>query len=165
MTEYAGKSNEEMASWFIASTCQLLPKSVSVVSDHMHDLIMTSRPVPRCIRILCGSAAEFYIRPLNTCISDIDFLISRADELAFSGDFPVLPSDMSGLADTIECYKIESYHRYPGFVRLRVLGEMNYNWKYKKYEFNYKQLIQVSTCAKYGYFCKFIFGSVPSYSE
>ena len=62
---------------------------------------------------------------------------TETDELAFVEDFPVLPNDVSGLADTIECYKIEPYLRYPGFVRLRVLGKMNYNWKYKKYEFSH----------------------------
>ena len=44
---------------------------------------------------------------------------------------------MSGLSDRIMFFKIEPYHKYPGFVRLRNLGEMNYNWKCKKYEFNY----------------------------
>ena len=42
MTKYADKSNEELASAFIVSTCQLLPKSSPVVSDHMHDLMASS---------------------------------------------------------------------------------------------------------------------------
>jgi len=50
--------------------------------------------------------------------------MARTDELAFSGDLPVLSSDLIGLADTIDCYKIETYHEYPGFVRLLVLGKM-----------------------------------------
>ena len=140
MTEYAGKSNEEeLASAFIVNTCQVLPKSFPVPYDHMHNVLGSSSPAPTPYSgysISCGSAVEFYIRPLNTCIDDIDYLIARANELVFSGDFPVLPSDMSGLADTIQCYKIEPYDLYPGFVRLRLLGKMNYNWKYKKYEFN-----------------------------
>ena len=136
MTEYADKTDEERASAFIVSTCQLLPKSFLLISDHMHDLIGSSSTAPKKYALLCGSAVELYIRPVNTCIDDLDFLVVQTDRLAFSGDFPVLPSDMSGLADNIKCCKIQTYHRYPGFVRLRVWGELNYNWKYKKYEFN-----------------------------
>src|SRR6218665_3455294 len=104
----------------------------------MHNLLATHIPVPKEYSILCGSHAEFYIRPLITCVDDIDELIAHSDELVFSGDFPVLPSDLSGLLDTIKFYKIEPYDRYPGFVRLRMWGEMTYNWKYrpKKYEVN-----------------------------
>jgi len=49
----------------------------------------------------------------------------------------LLPSDLSGLAETIKCFMIEPYDRYPGFVRLRVWGEMKYNWVSKEYSFNY----------------------------
>src|SRR6218665_2670980 len=70
------------------------------------------------------------------CIGDVDFLIAQTDELVFDGDFPVFPSDKSGLAHTIKCQKIEPYDRYPGFIRLRIWGELNFNWKYKKYQFN-----------------------------
>src|SRR6218665_954248 len=135
MAEYTGRSDEEMASEFIVNTCQLIPKSFSITSDYMHDLIMTKKPAPKEYTILCGSSAEFYICALQTCPGDTDFLLCNADELAFAGDFPALPSDMTGLADTIQCYKIESYQRYPGFVRLRLFGELNYNWKYKEYDF------------------------------
>jgi len=135
MPENADNWNEDLASAFIVSTCQLLPKTSSVPSGRMHNLMGSDKPAPTTYAIVCGSAVEFYIRPLNTCIGDSDILTTKADELAFSGDFPVLPSDLSGLSDTIECYKIEPYHEYPGFVRLLVLGKMTYNWKFKKYEF------------------------------
>src|SRR6218665_1583758 len=127
----------ELASAFIASTCQLIPRSSIDYSDHMHNFIATRDPAPKDYSIMCGSHAEFYIRPLYTCIGDVDYLIIAADELVFSGDFPVLPSDMNGLTDNINCFKIEPYDRYPGFIRLRIWGKMNYNWKLKKYEFNH----------------------------
>src|SRR6218665_632602 len=160
MTEDADKSYDEMASDFIVGTCQLLPKSFSPVSDQMHNLMLTNTPRPKSkeYSITCGSTAEFYILPLNTCIDDIDILICSANELAFSGDFPALPSDISGLSDTIECYKIESYHRYPGYVRLQILVEMIYNWKYKRYIFNlrdltnsYKTLNMATLATEYAY--------------
>src|SRR6218665_2670399 len=134
MTGYAGKSPEEMASAFIISTCQLIPKSVSIVSDHMHDRRRFSEDVPTSFFIYCGSAAEFLIYPLNSCVGDVDVLSCEADILAFSDNPAVLPTDLSGLFDTIKCYLIESYQGYPGFVRLRGLGELHYDWKYKNYE-------------------------------
>src|SRR6218665_191960 len=130
------KSIEDMASDFITGTCQLIPKSFAPSSDHMHDLGTSQDPLKSLYGIVCGSQAEFYIRPLNTCISDLDQLLCKTDELAFSDDYPTLPSDISGLDDTITCYEIESYPGILGFVRLRVLGEMNYNWKHKEYIFN-----------------------------
>src|SRR6218665_1536789 len=125
-----------MASDFITVTCQLLSKSCSPSSDHMHDLYTTEDPLSKDYAIVCGSQAEFYIRPLNTCITDTDVLLCATDEMVFSGNFPVLPSDISGLSDTIRCYEIVSsmYKAFPGFVRLRLLGEMKYNWKKKEYK-------------------------------
>src|SRR6218665_21288 len=137
MTTNASNSNVELASEFITRTCQLIPKLFLDYFDHMHNLKATKIPVPTNYVIICGSHAEFYIRPLITCIDDEDYLIIKVDKLVFSEKFPVLPSDLSGLAETIECFIIEPYERYPGFVRLRLLGEMNYNWKLKEYIFNY----------------------------
>src|SRR6218665_1937236 len=103
MTGYAGKSPEEMASAFIISTCQLIPKSVSIVSDHMHDRRRFSEDVPTSFFIYCGSAAEFFIYPLNSCVGDVDVLSCDADMLAVSVDLPVVLTDLSCLFDTIEC--------------------------------------------------------------
>src|SRR6218665_1672990 len=99
----------------------------------MHNLRTSIRSDPTEYQIMCGSLAEFHIRPLITCIDDEDFLFPGAHELVFSGHFPVLPRDLSGLPERIICYKIEPYDRYPGFARLRLWGEMKYNWKFKKY--------------------------------
>src|SRR6218665_1428007 len=133
MTNYEGKLNEEeIASWFITSTCQLIPKK-DIVSDHMHRLCISSRTVPVLYLIHCGSTAEFYIRPLYSCVGDIDELTAEANVLAFNDDVPVLPTDFSGLVDTIVCLQIVSHQGYPGFVRLQILGQLNYDWKHKQY--------------------------------
>src|SRR6218665_866164 len=137
MTEYAGKSNEELASAFIVGTCRLIPGSSLVYVDHMHNLLASKDPVPTDYAILCGSFAEFYIRQIIPCIGDVDILCVGASELVFSGESVVLPSDMSSLPDWIMCFRIEPNDRYPGFGLLRVWGELIYNWKYHKYEFNY----------------------------
>src|SRR6218665_1328199 len=125
MTVNAVKLKDELASAFITSTCKLIPKSSHDYFDHLHHLVASNTPEITEYVILCGSQAEFYIRPLITCIDDTDNLIIQADELVFSGEYhSVLPSDLSGLPEEIKCYMIEPYDRYPGFVRLRVLGDM-----------------------------------------
>src|SRR6218665_3510154 len=134
MSEHENKIGEEMASEIIVSTCQLLPKSSSAVSDHMNNLVASKEPNPMVYSILCGSFAECYIRPLIPCISDVDFLKCHANTLAFTGELPVLPIDIRGISDRIFCNKLEPYHESPGFVRLRFIGVMQYNCKYKKYE-------------------------------
>ena len=84
---------------------------------------------------LCGSSVEFYVEPINSCIDDTDTLISNVHEMAFTEDIPVLPDDVSGFLDTIDCSQITPYPDYPGFVKLRCLGKMRYNWHCKKFEF------------------------------
>ena len=137
MTEYADETMEEIASEFIVGTCQLLPKSYDAVSDRIHIHFAVVNPEPKIYAMYCGSSAEFYIRPVNTLIDDRDTLLWPANALAFIEDFPVLPNDVSRLYDTIKCLKIEPYRDYPGFVRLRVFGKLNYNWRCKKYAFSY----------------------------
>src|SRR5688572_24279775 len=90
MTEQAGKSTEEMASAFIASTCRLLEKSSPILSDNMHNLVESSNLEPTEYSVLCGSAAEFYIIPPIKCIDDVDIAFARNNKLAFSGEFLVL---------------------------------------------------------------------------
>src|SRR6218665_2862246 len=106
MTDHAVKSIEEKVSEFIIGTCQLLSKPFIPTSDNMHNLTLTLDIENTEYSLFCGSKAEFYIRPLNNCIGDKDILLCRNDELASLADFPMLPSDMTGLAETIECYKI-----------------------------------------------------------
>src|SRR6218665_554928 len=129
MTGLFDELMDEMASKFIVGTCQLLPKSHDPVSNFIHTFKLNQYFIP------CGSSAEFYIRPLTPLIHDIDRLIVYTDVLAFREDIPILPADVSRLNDTIKCFKIVPYLEYPGFVRLQFFGEMNYNWRYKKFKF------------------------------
>ena len=46
MTEHGHISNEELASAFIASTCELIPKSSSVLSDEMHNSMASRNRKP-----------------------------------------------------------------------------------------------------------------------
>jgi len=94
MTGFLSKRVEEMASEFIVGTCQLLPKCYDSVSDCMYD--------PLAQAVHCGSAMEFYLRPLTfICIDDVDALTFETDKLAFDGDSPELPYDVSWLRGTI----------------------------------------------------------------
>lgn len=88
--------------------------------------------------LFCGSIAAFYmyISPLNPCIGDVDVLGCQSDQLTFIDDHPVLPNHFSGLIDAIRGYQIEPYERYPGFVKVRVFTEINFDWDYKIYGSN-----------------------------
>src|SRR6218665_3192939 len=131
MMEYTSKRMEDVVSEFIVSTCQLLPKSCAADPDRLHSPLPSLSHEPINHSWFCGSGAELYIRPLNPCIDNIDKLMSSVNMMAFTEDLPVLPDYVNCLADSFECYKIQPYQRYPGFVWLRRLGKMNYNWKYK----------------------------------
>src|SRR6218665_899313 len=123
-----------MVSAFIVGTCQLIPRTSSFVySDYMLNLSPSKHSG---YEVVFGSSTEFFIRPIVSCVDDMDLLIADTDQLVFSGESPVLPSDLNGLPDKIKCHKIEQCEGYPGFVRLKCWGFMNYNWKYNKYEYN-----------------------------
>src|SRR5688572_2260064 len=106
MMEDEDKSVERTSSDFLVHTCRLVPKLHDAVSDRIHIPVPSSNRVPIMYAMICGSIEEFYIRPLNTCVDDIDALYYPVDKLAFVEDLPVLPNDVSGLADLIDCYKI-----------------------------------------------------------
>ena len=119
---------------FIVGTSPVHPKLYSDVFHSMQFHTMSTAKVPQQ-HFLCGSSIEFYVQPINSCIDDMDTLICNADELAFTEDIPVLPDDVSGFLDTMNCSQILPYPDYPGFVKLRSSGKMIYNWNCKKFEF------------------------------
>src|SRR6218665_1921394 len=122
---FTGQLNEDMVSTFIVGTCQLIPRTSSFVySDYMLNLSPSKHSG---YEVVCGSSAEFFIRPIVSCVDDMDLLIAETDQLVFSGESPVLPVDLNGLPDKIKCHKIEQYEGYPGFVRLKCWGFVNYN--------------------------------------
>jgi len=133
-TDGRDRSMEEIISEFIFCTCQLLPKAYAFKCDSMLIQNMSER-TSQSWSLICGSTAELSIQPLNPCVTDYDWLYFSATQLAFTEDVPVMVKDASSLFDTIECYTIEPYPKYPSFVRLRLLGVMHYNWKCKQYEF------------------------------
>src|SRR6218665_3920106 len=89
----AAESMEEIriASDIIVRSCELLPNSYDVVHDRMR---LSRKEDKNGYGICCGSAMEFYIRPLNPCVSDHDVLIYSSGDLVFTTDFPVLPLDV-----------------------------------------------------------------------
>src|SRR6218665_1364952 len=136
MTQHADYWLENISSDFIVGTCQILPESCYGVPERISIHVADTQRLPVAYSLHCGSSAEFYIRPLHSCIDDTDALDCKVDHLAFAEDVPELPNDVSHLGDKIYCYKIVPYAGYPGFVRLGDMGTMNYNWKHKTYEYN-----------------------------
>src|SRR6218665_3377924 len=104
--EDAGKRNAEILSEFIVSMCQLLPKFCGVASDLKHNPIASSKNSLTTYPVACGSSEEFFIRPLNLCVDDVDELHLLTGVLAFVTEIPALPNDVRFLNETIRCCKI-----------------------------------------------------------
>src|SRR6218665_2763852 len=141
---YFDAAVDDTVSDFIVGTCRMLPKSNTVVSK------LTYTPNSEESEqnfIVSGSCAEFFIQPLRPCFGDVDYLLVVYDSLVFTDDNLVLPYDLRHIAEPIQCLQMEPYLDYPAFVRLRILGEMRYDWEQKSFEFaeaNVKEILDTS---------------------
>src|SRR6218665_342529 len=88
----------------------------------------------RSTRIPCGSQAEFYIQPINTCIDDLDVLCVYNGYLALDSNCEI-PEGVGDLFDLIQCCKLEYYEQNKSFVRLSdpIFGA--YDWESEEYKF------------------------------
>src|SRR6218665_1892739 len=125
---------DDSVSALIVGTCRIFPKFDTNVFESMHLLNFKELETCRYI-IVCGSCAEFFIQPLQRCFDDIDYLVVASDCLVFTNEKPILPYAVRHIAEPIECLLMEPYLDYPAFVRLRILGEVSYDWEQKTFEF------------------------------
>lgn len=119
---------------FIVGTCQIRYKPHNDGFDSMQ-FSKLSPGQTLWNGFQCASSAEFYIKPINSCIDDMDFIKPDAEHLVFTEDFPILPDDFRGLPDTINCLQIMPNLDYPGFVELQRLGKTRFNWHCNQFEF------------------------------
>jgi len=119
---------------FIVGTCRMFRKFNTNAFESMHSIHYNGSSY-YFIVILCGSCAEFFIHPIQPCLGDFDILHVKHSLLAFTNEKPVLPYDLRHTAHAIDCLLMEPYLAYPGFIRLRHLGLMSYNWESKAFEF------------------------------
>src|SRR5688572_30556157 len=106
----------DSVSAFIVGTSPVHPKLYRglLYSDVFHSMQfhnMSEDKVPHRY-FQCGSSLEFYVELMNSCIDDIDTMISKADEMAFTEDIPVLPDDVSVCVDMTNCLQITPYPDY-----------------------------------------------------
>src|SRR6218665_1853021 len=127
-----GATMEYSVSAFIVSTCRILQKSNTNVSESIR---LINYKELNAYFILSGSYAEFFVQPLHPCFGDVDCLTMKTDSLAFTDKSPALPYALRHIADPIKCMLIEPCLDYPGFVRLRLFGEIKYNWERNIFEF------------------------------
>src|SRR6218665_2400084 len=123
---------DDVVSEFIVGTCRMFTKFNTNVFDSMHTL---HDETSTWYFIVCGSCAEFFIQPIQPCFGDVDIFQMTHSFLAFTNEKPVLPYDLRHTANAIDCLLMEPYPNYPGFIRLRHLGLMFYNWESKAFEF------------------------------
>ena len=125
----------EDVSAFIVGTCQIHPKTPVDVFVRTQFSALPANGNNYKHKFRCGSFMEFYIKPINSCIGDMDFMVFDANVLAYTEAVPVLPVDYRGLLDTVACCQIVPFDDYPGFVQLQSFGEVNYNWHCRQFEF------------------------------
>jgi len=117
------RADHELVTKFLLSTCRLglrellygnIVEAVGACALVVSDDDETSK-----IPVITGSAAEFYIEPMLSCVGDHDLMFHRSDELAIpTGTAPPtqLPDDFDSRVDVYEIVDRE----FPLF-RLRVL--------------------------------------------
>jgi len=128
----------EIVSRFFLNTCQLrrrlntdvlsvmyfsvFPKASAAEDDEFDDYILLST----------GSAAEFYIEPMLSCIGDVDIMLHRSSQLGVPEGHPPpsqLPAEFYGRVIVYEIIDSE----FPGYVYLmssHLLTEITDDGKY-----------------------------------
>src|SRR6218665_136469 len=127
-----GSAMDDVVSKFIVGTCRVFSKFNTSVFDSMYSIPGETSTL-YCM--ICGSCAEFFIQPIQPCFGNVDVFQVNHKLLAFTNEKPALPYDIRHTAYAIDCLLMEPYLAYPGFIRLRHLGLMSYNWESKAFEF------------------------------
>jgi len=127
---------ENIVSEFLVNTCRLRGKFYAHTTFHHIPLAKIRLPLPLCRSTVCGSQAEFYIQPINSCIDDLDILISCVSLLAFDTSRFELPDCAGDLSDIILCTKLDAYEQNKSFVRLGDLIIGAYGWHLEQYYFS-----------------------------
>src|SRR6218665_3691542 len=123
---------DDSVSAFIVGTCRTLRKSNTKIYKSVSFKVSENTEVHY---IECGSCAELFIQPLQSCFGDVDYLMVTSYFLVFIDEKGVLPYDFRHIAHPKDCLLIEPYHDYPNFVRFRFFGQMSYDWEQKTLKF------------------------------
>ena len=94
---------------------------------------------------ITGSCAELYIEPGETCIGDVDLMFSRKDQIVMCDGLAVDSIDVS---ETVDVYKIEASNCPNGYVHLRSVSELQFNWDTGRFEYrvsNTKEYLFISS--------------------
>ena len=97
------------------SSLAVTPAAKSRVVDVTH-LIPNSQP--HNIPLTTGSVAEFYIRPMLSCVGDVDIMDRRSDELAIPEGYPPPTELLAAEFDSIVTVYEITDSEYPGYVYL-----------------------------------------------
>lgn len=76
---------------------------------------------------LTGSSADLKIKPLHSCIDDIDLMYNTNDEVVIPASFDI-PNDsfLKQLSESVVLYRMKQIE-YPGYIHLLVAGRLNWN--------------------------------------
>ena len=113
-------------------SCCLLNPAENWIHEMGFEKIMYLKSLGQNIFYLSGSSAEFYIVPAVACIEDFDLMLSRRDHIAvWDGS----TFDNIDVNETAKVLKIETSKCPNGYVQLRLIGRLQFNWNTEKYEY------------------------------
>ena len=81
---------------------------------------------------ITGSSAELYIDPGNRCFGDVDLMCPSEYHMVLCGGADVDSIDVN---KTVDVCQIEISDCPNGYVRLRLLGKLQFNWGTEKFEY------------------------------
>lgn len=110
----------------------------------MHSLIARSKLFPRkpnceknergVVKTCTGSAAELRIKPLLTCIGDVDIMFHYTDEIALPWNCLNLPTrKMKGMHSTLQLFLMVPLPDYPGYANMLGGGSLSWNTQMNSY--------------------------------
>jgi len=114
---------QEMVTTFLLRTCTIGPQihANSVISSLGCLTIANYRPPDETccfIPMSTGSAADFYIQPILSCVSDIDIMFHLSNQLAIPAE-TAPPTQLPGDFDSVvRVFEIIDDGRFPGYVFL-----------------------------------------------
>src|SRR6218665_302566 len=102
------------------------------------------------LHICTGSTAELRIKPMISCIGDVDIMYHYTNDIALPRDCLKLPTrKLTGMNSTLELFLIGSLPDCPGYTNMHVGGLLSWNTQTNRYHLTTPE--QVDSClSNYG---------------
>jgi hypothetical protein len=124
-----GLELDNIVSTFFFNTCQLCPQPSEY---RLHGLVMSASCTGELVLTVTGSVSEFYIQPMLPHIGDVDIMYYRTSDIAIPAGHSVPQQLSAEFGHHVRVNEIQDT-RWPGYVYLKVSGEMTRTSRYDNY--------------------------------